>query len=106
MTVSLESEFEFVLKVTIMVDQKQGSESRGRYSTFATSTRRHTPQHEAGKDLRRVVGTAVDRQQLAGHEIAVLRAQENQRTQQVLRVLIALERAARDGAGARGLDVN
>src|SRR5262245_1299261 len=57
---------------------------------------------------RRISGihvAAVDRERLAGDEIAFRRRQENQRAQQVLGMLVPPQRARLHGALARGLDV-
>ena len=53
----------------------------------------------------RVYIAAVDRDGLAGDEVAFRGSEKNQRPEQVLRMLVALERARLDGALARGLDV-
>src|SRR5258708_20177490 len=48
---------------------------------------------------------AVDRERLPGDEIALRRCEKNKRAEQVLRMLVALERARLHGALARGLHV-
>src|SRR6516165_7704140 len=50
----------------------------------------------------RVYIAAVDRDGLAGDEVAFRGSEKNQRPEQVLRMLVALERARLDGALARG----
>src|ERR1051325_10898716 len=47
----------------------------------------------------------IHRNRLPGHEIAFRRSQKYQRAEEILRLHIALERARRDGAAARGLYV-
>src|SRR5215471_3751759 len=57
---------------------------------------------------RRISGihvAAIDRERLAGDEIALRRRQENERPQKVLGMLVASQRARLDRAVARGLNV-
>src|SRR5262245_59436196 len=52
-----------------------------------------------------VVGTAVDRQHLAGHEIAVAGGEKDQRAEQIFRIFVALDGAALDGGGTGPFDM-
>src|SRR5689334_16996882 len=74
----------------------------GNGRTFDYSRCRPSRQRSSGLSINR---PAVDRDGLAGDEIALGRGEEDERADQVLRQLVATQRPARDHGGARLLDV-